>query len=108
MNIYWTVKLANNTWIGPDGSRSSRASRRQFTRREALRFAADFETESRLVRVTRKAKAPEPLKVGDTILVEAVVRELDPGTLLDVKLSVGNHGAVWASAIDCRRIKVKS
>lgn len=103
--VYWAVCLAGEGWLGPTGLRPAvgKTKRREFTRREALRAAADFEDVSVVYRVRRKP-APE-LKVGDRVAVlgTLVRREApDYSGRLDACIE-GKTGTYWVQSVDIVR-----
>lgn len=76
---YWAVRYSADTWVSqvdPVQGRADKKRRYQFkTQREALEVAAKIvHPPVCLVKVTRKPKAPPPLKVGDEVLVRATFK----------------------------------
>lgn len=52
----WAVKLSGNSWLSSDGRRVHKSERGLFTRREALREAANLEDESLIFCLKKKQR----------------------------------------------------
>lgn len=103
VKVYWAVKYSGDTWVfrvGPVQGRADKKLRHLFaTQREALAVAAQIVYPPViLVRVTKKPKAPPPLKVGDAVMVRGKVLALGERLTAKVEALGRSDGAstvVW-------------